>query len=401
MTTLAKRKKSGDRPIVVKRVEEVVGGHHGGAWKVAYADFVTAMMAFFLLMWLLNATTEEQRRGLAEFFNPTHVLAQQRAGLAQPFGGSTPNSAGRMSSDSGAVRVERGPRPVLMDLEEEDDSDRPVEPFPSRQAPPGTAEEGRVGTTENGPERRPDRIGGSANDQGAHSQTNSEERNGQSQAANRAVANSSNARDQALNEATRALRDMVQTDGINQNTTAQDTGNGSTSNRQNQAIDGPQREEQQFQATAQSLRDLFSRDPALQDLMNNLRVEVTNEGLRVQLLESDGTPMFLTGGASPTERTRLAITRIANVIRTVRNPILISGHTDSAPFRSNSGRTNWELSTERANAARRLLQEAGIPDSRIQGVVGLADREPLTPPEASASANRRVSIVILRQGNIQ
>src|SRR6185437_5478303 len=78
------------RPTIVIRKDEVIeGGHHGGAWKVAYADFVTAMMAFFLLMWLLNATTEEQRKGLADYFSPTSVLSHNSSGTGQPFGGHT------------------------------------------------------------------------------------------------------------------------------------------------------------------------------------------------------------------------------------------------------------------------------------------------------------------------
>ena len=102
---------------VIKRIEEGGHGHHGGAWKVAYADFVTAMMAFFLLMWLLNATTEEQRRGLADFFNPSDALASGASGIGMPFGGMTPHSAGNMASDTGAMRLERGPRPTQQEME--------------------------------------------------------------------------------------------------------------------------------------------------------------------------------------------------------------------------------------------------------------------------------------------
>src|SRR5689334_20069576 len=77
------------RAVIVKKYEIVEGGHHGGAWKVAYADFVTAMMAFFLLMWLLNATTEDQRKGLADYFSPNNLLSHASSGTGQPFGGKT------------------------------------------------------------------------------------------------------------------------------------------------------------------------------------------------------------------------------------------------------------------------------------------------------------------------
>src|ERR671917_312261 len=101
----------GATTIVVRREEGGGHGHHGGAWKVAYADFVTAMMAFFLLMWLLNATSEDQRRGLADYFAPGNVFGRSTSGTGQPFGGKTLNSEGELASDAGAIRVERGPVP--------------------------------------------------------------------------------------------------------------------------------------------------------------------------------------------------------------------------------------------------------------------------------------------------
>ena len=104
----------GATTIVLKREEAAGHGHHGGAWKVAYADFVTAMMAFFLLMWLLNATSEEQRRGLADYFAPANVFGKSTSGTGQPFGGKTLNSEGELSSDAVAIRVERGPVPVRL-----------------------------------------------------------------------------------------------------------------------------------------------------------------------------------------------------------------------------------------------------------------------------------------------
>src|SRR5580700_12123782 len=109
-----KRDKKGNKgTIIVKKYEIVEGGHHGGAWKVAYADFVTAMMAFFLLMWLLNATTEEQRKGLADYFSPNSVLSHSSSGTGQPFGGHTAFSDGAMVSDLGAAQVTQGQHPVV------------------------------------------------------------------------------------------------------------------------------------------------------------------------------------------------------------------------------------------------------------------------------------------------
>ncbi len=119
--------KANARPIVIIRKEEVVeGGHHGGAWKVVYADFVTAMMAFFLLMWLLNATTEDQRRGLADYFSPTNVLARGSSGFGAPFGGHTPNDTGSLASDRGAVQIMNAQAKPVFDVED-DDTDVPAQ----------------------------------------------------------------------------------------------------------------------------------------------------------------------------------------------------------------------------------------------------------------------------------
>src|SRR5947209_374408 len=99
---MAKKDKRNGGTTIIKREEVVEGGHHGGAWKVAYADFVTAMMAFFLLMWLLNATTEAQRKGLADYFTPMNALSRASSGSGQPFGGHTPYDDGTLASDKGA-----------------------------------------------------------------------------------------------------------------------------------------------------------------------------------------------------------------------------------------------------------------------------------------------------------
>ena len=120
-------KKAGNakRAIVIRKEEVVEGGHHGGAWKVAYADFVTAMMAFFLLMWLLNATTSEQRRGLADYFSPTNEMSRSYSGYGAIFGGHTPNDDGTLASDRGVVQAMNEDVKPSFDVDE-DDSDTPA-----------------------------------------------------------------------------------------------------------------------------------------------------------------------------------------------------------------------------------------------------------------------------------
>src|ERR1700728_1217603 len=126
--------KTNGRNVTIIRKEEVVeGAHHGGAWKVAYADFVTAMMAFFLLMWLLNATTEDQRKGLADYFSPNNLLSHASSGTGQPFGGHTAFDQGALISDHGSVEIAEGKRPPV---DTPADNDKQV--FTPTHPPPDT-----------------------------------------------------------------------------------------------------------------------------------------------------------------------------------------------------------------------------------------------------------------------
>src|ERR1700689_1019218 len=113
-------KKNAKGGVIIKRYEIVEGRHHGGAWKVAYADFVTAMMAFFLLMWLLNATTEDQRKGLADHFSPNNLMSHASSGTGDPFGGHTAFDSGALVSDRGSVQVVEGKRPTVTPTDDGD-----------------------------------------------------------------------------------------------------------------------------------------------------------------------------------------------------------------------------------------------------------------------------------------
>src|ERR1700722_14288496 len=124
----------GDRGAVIIKKEEVVeGGHHGGAWKIAYADFVTAMMAFFLLMWLINSTTEDQRRGIADYFTPSNAWSHASSGSGMPFGGHTPFDKGEMVSDRGSESVRPTSAPQSTQPSQSDETD--AEPPPGPRSP--------------------------------------------------------------------------------------------------------------------------------------------------------------------------------------------------------------------------------------------------------------------------
>jgi chemotaxis protein MotB len=340
-----KGKGDGQGTIVIRREEGGEGGHHGGAWKVAYADFVTAMMAFFLLMWLLNATTEEQRRGLADYFSPTNLLARSVSGSGRPFGGQTPNDEGNQTSTTGAITIEPGPRLIVLDIEE-DDSDTPARPVPRREGPEGPQDEEKPRLVTASP---PGALAGPEPPRGGP--------------AERPVPDP---RVETISEA-ELRRELAR------------------------------REAEAFERLAEQIRASIAADPALADLARQLLIEQTPEGLRIQLVDAEGRPMFALGGAAPNDLARALLARVAQAAARLNKEVDIVGHTDATPFRGGGDRSNWELSAERANATRRVLIEAGLPPERIRSVTGRADREPLLPDQPTAAANRRVSITILRE----
>ena len=376
----------GGGTIVIKREEAAGHGHHGGAWKVAYADFVTAMMAFFLLMWLLNATSEEQRRGLADYFAPSNVFGRTTSGTGQPFGGKTLNSEGEMSSDAGAIRVERGPVPVRLDIEEEE-GEAPLTPnTPRAGAPPAET----AARTEE-PEARDAGTGETRTELAAAAPTPGAE----AQAADAAAA-------QATPHPApppEAAATPQQPDTDTASAAALPALAAPAAERLADAAlraELHRRERAAFERAAAELRGAVREDPDLADLARQLVVEQVPEGLRIQILDADRQPMFATGGAVPNDRARLLIQKVAQVVGRLPNALAIAGHTDASPFRGGE-RGNWELSADRANAARRLLLEGGIAEARLQSVARHAERMPLLPAEPYAAANRRVAITLLRQ----
>ncbi|NWH08602.1 MAG: flagellar motor protein MotB [Alphaproteobacteria bacterium] len=286
-----------DAPIIIKRVKKGGGeGHHGGAWKVAYADFVTAMMAFFLLMWLINTTTPEQKRGIADYFAPAS-LSRTTSGSGGIMGGTVFGEEGARSGGSVAVVMRMSP------------------PNPGGQAADGQSD--------------------------ANAQSDS------------------------------ASEDAGLSSGISE------------------------QDKREFERAEVSLRQAMQDLPDFAELSKHIMIDQTPEGLRIQIVDQEGRPMFAPGGSEPLDRTQRLLREVAQVIMKLPNRITISGHTDGAPFERADGYSNWELSSDRANAARRVLMEAGVPADRIFQVSGKAGSEPLLPDDPFASSNRRISIVLL------
>ena len=267
------------QPIIKRKKVVAGGGHHGGAWKVAYADFVTAMMAFFLLMWLLNATTEDQRKGLSDYFNPTIPVSRISGGGTDALNGSSMFSENKMVQD-------------------------------------GTG----------------------------------------------------SAKTRTYNEAS------------------------STKDQENNTAAGADAGEE-----AEKL-EILQKAIAEQDgtISEHLLIKMTPEGLMIELVEADGEPLFKLGNAQPSALLDQLAGIVAAAFGSVENKLKVVGHTDASPFNGSNGYNNWDLSSDRANAARRLLVAKGIPATQIGEVSGKAETMPLSD-DPYAAQNRRISITILRE----
>ncbi|MFZ5790655.1 MAG: flagellar motor protein MotB [Pseudomonadota bacterium] len=334
---------SNQPPVIIKKVKKGGDhGHHGGSWKVAYADFVTAMMAFFLLLWLLNATTEEQRRGIANYFAPT-IAPAATSGSGGIMGGQT------ITTD-GAMVAENSTPSVTVELDQ--------------SPPPG--ESGGGGQTDK-PEEGSAAVAAAQPDQGAQSDQGAQPDQGTqpdqaTQAANRQTAvQQASVSDQ---EAQKLLKEL---------------------------------EDEQFRQAEHQLRQAIQQVPDLKPLAQNLIIDRTPEGMRIQLVDQDRISMFPIGSAKMEDHTHKLLALVAQVVARMPNKISISGHTDATPYQSDNGYSNWELSADRANASRRELIAAGLSPDRIATVVGKADTDPLLPDDPTSPRNRRISIVLLHE----
>ena len=281
--------------IIIKRVKKAGHeAHHGGQWKVAYADFVTAMMAFFLLMWLINTTSPEQKRGIADYFAPASV-SQTTSGSGGILGGASLSSTGTNAS---------GSKDVIQAL--------------APEAPPNVTETGQT----------------------------------QSQ-----------------------------------------------SNQQSSESAAQKAEDSTFASAAQSLRQAMQDMPELAELSKQIIVDKTPEGLRIQLVDQEGRSMFQEGSAVPNDRAKVLLAAVAKVVNKLPNRVSIAGHT-SASAGGAKPASDWALSSARADAARQLLQGAGVDPDRVYQVAGKASSDPLYPDDPLLPGNRRITIVLLREAPV-
>jgi len=272
------------RPIIVKRIKKGGHGHHGGAWKIAYADFVTAMMAFFLLMWLLGSTTKADLNGISEFFKTPLKISFM--------GGSGAGDATSIIKGGGA--------------------------------------------------------------------------------------------------------DITRTDG--QKRRGEEATGRKVSDLRRAELELALRDKKVLQELKQKIETAITASPTLSQFKNQLLIDITTEGLRVQIVDEQNRPMFTIGSALLQPYTRQIVHEIAKVINEVPNRISLSGHTDATPYSGGEGGySNWELSADRGNTVRRELIAGGMDDKRIARVIGLASSVLLDPADPYSPSNRRVSIIVMNK----
>lgn len=284
------------QPIVVKRIKKGGGGHHGGAWKIAYADFVTAMMAFFLLMWLLGSTAQGDLEGIADYFQNPLKLAM---------------NGGEGSGDSSSI-IKGGGEDLTRSL--------------------GQVKRGEV--------------------EGQH-KINLDAAKG------RQVSGEPN-QEREQSEAHRERSRLIDLKG--------------------------------------RIEAIIEANPTLREFKNQILMDIVNEGLRIQLVDEQNRPMFNSASAELRPYTRDLLRSIGRALNDVGNSVSVSGHTDSAQYAGGErGFSNWELSSNRANASRRELVNGGLLAGKVVRVVGLADTIPLNRNDPLDPTNRRISIIVLNK----
>ncbi|HCP54757.1 MAG: motility protein MotB [Pseudomonadaceae bacterium] len=266
------------QPIIVKRVKKIAGGGHGGAWKIAFADFAIAMMAFFMVMWLMSSATPEQKKLISGYFQDPVGFSESASPYVIDLGGS--------------------PTPA---------PDRTLNPEPSV-----TPESTSVDISEE--------------------------------------------RAQSIAE---------------------------------------EMERERLELLLKELQTKVDEDPQLRNFKDQILFEITQDGLRIQITDAENRPMFDLGSARIQPYFEDILLALTDTINSVPNKISISGHTDAKPFAGNAGFGNWELSANRANAARRVLVEGGYDEDKIARVVGYASSALFDRADPLSPTNRRIDIIVL------
>ncbi|HBA09856.1 MULTISPECIES: flagellar motor protein MotB [Methylotenera] len=274
------------KPIIVKKIKKSGGGHHGGAWKIAYADFVTAMMAFFLLMWLLGSTSKAQKEGIAEYFKTPLKVALM--------GGDSVGASDTLIKGGGGK-----------DFTKKQGQVKPVDGPPGKQ------------------------------------------------------------KNVDIKDAKAALEKA---------------------------------EAEKLELLKEKLEKTIEESPTLSKFKKQLLIDITTEGLRIQIVDEQNRPMFESAKAEMQPYARQILKEIGQMLNGVTNKISLSGHTDAAPYSSGEkGYSNWELSSDRANASRRELIAGGMDEAKLLRVVGLSSVSLFDKDDPLNPINRRISIIVMNK----
>ena len=338
--------------VIIKRVEgHGHDDHHGGGWKVAYADFMTAMMAFFLLLWILAASDEEKLRGLADYFTPS---------LSEAGGRGQGILAGQVLAEEGVLSGTDGPK-----------SERQLPSF--GQENPLAVFDSRIRYDEKYASAASPIQGGANSKEGGLS-----EEQATSEKPHPVDGQGAENTDTAMSGPAEAV---PQNERIAEESVAD-------------LVENEQARVATLEKIQKEIQTAIATDPSLSSLTENVRFELSEQGLEIQIVDGEGRSMFAVGSAEIEGRTRQLIEALARSITPSHWPLVISGHTDSLQYASGATYTNWELSADRANATRRVLVGQGVTASRIIGVNAFADTNPIKPAKSDAPENRRIEILL-------
>ena len=274
-----------EQPIIIKKIKKKAGhGHHGGAWKIAYADFVTAMMAFFLLMWLLGSTDAATKKGISDYFqNPFSVALSGGSGVGDRTAIIQGGGSDLTNQDAGQVH--------------QGEDKPPVEPTPED------------------------------------------------------------------------VEKMAE-----------------------------EQEKIKLEKLQEKIESVLDANAKLAEFRDQIILETTPEGLKIQIIDAKNRPMFKLASSGIEDYAKLILRELAPVINELPNKVTINGHTDALPYPSNnSGYSNWELSSDRANVARRELNQGGLPEEKVLRVVGLASSIAYNVDNPNDPMNRRISIIVMNK----
>lgn len=330
-----------DKPIIVIKKKGGHGGHHGGAWKIAYADFVTAMMCFFLVMWLVNSADVKTKAAIATYFRKPVIFTE---------GSGTPLKTGA----AGILPEGLSPPKAVDQSQKRWEVRQKLKTLKEEIAEEEIADKLSPGRSEIKPREKPDQSGISIEEPKKREDI-------PPPSAEKKIAEIPDGK----------ISTPFELDNL------------------------PALEKTQFSEIAKQLKDQLLEDPQLKQMLGEIQVQSSKNEITIEIMDTEKVSMFSSGSSSILPEAQKAFQKIAETLKPLPNKIEILGHTDSKPFNKSRSMSNWELSQSRANEARKLLQKFEIDPERIVGVIGRADRDLKNKEDPLAAANRRITLRML------